>query len=90
MGRLVDAGWETLAIAMVGDGVVAGTYARRHVLLWKFPGAPQWYREMTGWMADRPWLIRAIAIAQFAIGMWLVRRLIQKHVTEVPEDLVAA
>ncbi len=79
MGRASDVAMETLAIGMVGDGVVAGTFARRHIMLWDFARAPRWYRRLVRSTAERPWLVRAIATAQAGLGMWWVYRLTRRH-----------
>ena len=45
---------ELLAIAMVGEGVLALMYPRRHALLWKV--GPRSWREMAEEFARRPGL----------------------------------
>ena len=79
MSRAADAAQETLAIVMVGDGIVAGTFARRHILTWDFRWAPDWYRRLTRAAADRPWLVRGVAAAEVVLGLWWAHQLTRDY-----------
>lgn len=60
---------ELLALAMIGEGVVAMLYPRQHALLWRV--GPRPLRGLVGWFADRPRLTRAMATAEVGAGLWL-------------------
>ncbi len=68
MRRLLELG-ATLAI---GDGVVALIAPRRHSLLWRF--GPEGYKRAVEVFAERPALIRILAAAEIAGGLWLALR----------------
>lgn len=63
---------ELIAILMIGDGVVGFVAPRRHMLLWKF--GPKSYRRMVSGFAERPGLVRFLAAAEAAGGLWLALR----------------
>lgn len=71
-----NAAIETLAIGFVGDGIVAATIPRRHVMLREF--GPQWMRRATRWTAQHPWLVRAVAVAETAGAGFLIYRLTRR------------
>ena len=60
---------ELVGIALIGDGVVALAAPRRHSLLWDF--GPGWYRRALEALADRPYLVRTLAVAEALCGLWL-------------------
>jgi hypothetical protein len=57
---------------LVGDGVVGFAAPGRHSLLWRF--GPKGYAETMAWFAERPGLVRALAAAEVAGGLWLASR----------------
>ena len=64
---------ESVAIMMIGDGVIGALFPRRHVLRW-LRGPTVWRRVMRPF-ADRPGLTRALAAAQVGAGVWWAARL---------------
>lgn len=89
MSRGTDIVQELTAISVIGDGVVAGLFARRHLALWDLPGWPEWYRDTVHALQERPWIIRGIAAAEVALGVWWAYRLVRRYppasVADVPE-----
>ena len=65
----------SLAILMVGDGLLATAMPRRHVLLWSF--GPEWWTRFVRRAAERPMLIRLIALGVAAGGAWWARRIVE-------------
>jgi hypothetical protein len=63
---------ELLAMFMIGEGVLALLYPRRHALLWKV--GPRSLRELTGEFARRPGLTRGLAAAEVGLGLWMASR----------------
>lgn len=63
---------ELTAILLIGDGVVGFAAPRRHSLLWRF--GPEGYTETVAWFAERPGLVRVLAAAEVAGGLWLALR----------------
>jgi len=63
---------ETLAMAIVGDGVVEIIAPRRHSLLWET--GPEAARKTARFFADNPNLMRALGAAEVALGIWLALR----------------
>lgn len=60
---------ELVAILTIGDGVVGFIAPQRHSLLWRF--GPESYRRVMEGFAARPGLVRALAAAEIAGGLWL-------------------
>ena len=69
MGRRVK---DLVAIVMAGDGVVGLVAPRRHSLLWKV--GPEGYRGLMRWFADRPGVVRLLAVAELGLGLALALR----------------
>lgn len=63
---------ETIALAAIGDGVMALVKPREHVALWS--AGPAWWRRMVEPFERRPGLTRAAGIAGIAFGLWLASR----------------
>jgi hypothetical protein len=63
---------ETIALAAIGDGVMALIKPREHVALWS--SGPAWWRWMVEPLERRPGLTRALGIAGIAFGLWLATR----------------
>lgn len=63
---------ESLAMMMIGDGVLAVLEPRRHVALW-VSGPPLW-RALVEPFADRPGLTRCLGAAEVVLGVWLASR----------------
>lgn len=60
---------ESIAISMIGDGVVALMEPRRHALLWE--GGPAAWRKLMQPFAKRPGLTRLLAVLEIMGGIWL-------------------
>ncbi|MFO7655143.1 MAG: hypothetical protein R6X25_15190 [Candidatus Krumholzibacteriia bacterium] len=63
---------ETVAIAMVGDGLLALVEPERHVRLWN--SGPGLWRSAMDPFEKRPMVTRATAVAQVGLGLWLASR----------------
>lgn len=63
---------ECLAMAMIGDGVLAMIEPTRHTRLWE--SGPRWWRALVDPFLDRPALMRAIGAGETALGIWLATR----------------
>ncbi|MGQ0533047.1 MAG: hypothetical protein ACT4OF_10215 [Caulobacteraceae bacterium] len=63
---------ETLAMLMIGDGVLMMLQPRRHVTLWD--AGPEAWRKMIGYFEDRPALTMGLGALQAAAGVWLASR----------------
>jgi len=71
--NLRGAAQETLAMGLVGDGIIAAAMPERHVMLWEF--GPSWQRRAVRWTAQRPWLVRMIALTEAAAAAFWIWRL---------------
>ena len=60
---------ELLAMLIIGDGIIALLFPRRHCLLWKF--GPQPYRDLMQEFAARPGMTRLLGAMEAALGIWL-------------------
>lgn len=63
---------ETLAIVMIGDGVLSLLRPRRHVSLWR--RGPEPLADLLGYFENRPALTSALGAASIAAGLWLAYR----------------
>jgi hypothetical protein len=63
---------ETLAMAIIGDGVVEVVAPRPHSLLWET--GPEAARKTARFFAENPNLMRALGLAEIAFGLWLAFR----------------
>ena len=63
---------ETLAILIMGDGVVALVSPREHSLLWEV--GPEGVRKVARYFAENPNHLRLIGAAQIARGLWIALR----------------
>lgn len=63
---------ETLAMLMIGDGVLAMAQPRRHVNLWRV--GPEPWREALSFFDRRPGLTAAIGALEVGAGLWLASR----------------
>ena len=63
---------ETLAILVIGDGVIALVSPREHSLLWGV--GPEGARKVARVFAEHPNYVRLISAAQIAFGLWLALR----------------
>ncbi|MCK9486608.1 MAG: hypothetical protein M0R73_07890 [Dehalococcoidia bacterium] len=84
MSRPAHVAQEIMAIGMVGNGVVAGLFTRRHLELWNFDTWPAWYRNMVRRTQDRPWIVRGIALAEVALGLWWAYCLVRRYTAAAP------
>ena len=63
---------ESLALVMVGDGLLAAAGPVRHCMLWQ--RGPSGWRRMVAFFAERPALTRAVGLAEAGTGLWLASR----------------
>ncbi len=63
---------EVLAMAMIGDGVLALLFPRKHVALWR--GGPRWYDRTLDAFLDHPDATRALGGLEAGLGVWLAYR----------------
>lgn len=63
---------ESLAIVLIGDGVVALLDPDRHNRLWK--RGPEPYRKVMEEFVRRPGLTRVLSVLKIALGLWLASR----------------
>lgn len=63
---------ETIAILLIGDGVVGASNPQRHARLW-LAGPPGWRRAMALFV-ERPGFTRALSALEAGLGIWLASR----------------
>ena len=63
---------ETIAIGMIGSGIIGAIFPKRHIRLWRF--GPNAYRDFIDTLADRPKTARLIHAAEAGLGVWLALR----------------
>jgi len=63
---------ESVAMIMIGDGVLGLLEPRRHVLLWR--SGPRFWRKTLTPFARRPGLTQLFALAELGLGIWLGSR----------------
>jgi hypothetical protein len=63
---------ETVAILLIGDGVLGLLRPRGHCAVWRTRHAG--WNSVVDWFAARPMLVRACGLAETAAGMWLAER----------------
>jgi hypothetical protein len=63
---------ETLAIGMIGSGIIGAIRPKRHMRLWRF--GPNAYRDFIDALADRPRAARLMHAAEAGLGVWLALR----------------
>jgi hypothetical protein len=63
---------ETLAMTLIGDGVVEVVAPVRHSLLWET--GPEPARKVARFFAENPNLMRALGAVEIALGIWLALR----------------
>lgn len=63
---------ESLAIVLIGDGVVALLDPDRHNRLWK--RGPEPYRKAMEAFVQRPGLTRLLSALEIGLGVWLASR----------------
>jgi hypothetical protein len=68
----VRRGLETLAMLMIGDGLLALAWPRGHVSVWR--RGPAGWRRFLDYFAERPMLIAGVGAAEAVAGFWLARR----------------
>ena len=72
MDRAARLGLDSLAILMIGAGLITALHPRRHARRWET--GPDGLRRTMAWFEARPGLTRAVAAGQVALGLWLARR----------------
>jgi len=60
---------ETIAMLMIGDGLLAVVEPRRHCELWK--AGPPFWRALVDPLVENPALARIVGAAEMAAGFWL-------------------
>ncbi|MDI6822220.1 MAG: hypothetical protein QMD66_05115 [Actinomycetota bacterium] len=60
-----------LGLAMCGEGLVCLITPKSYLKLWKFDWAPADYNDLLDNLSASPGLVRALAAAELALGMWL-------------------
>ena len=63
---------ETVAVLIIGDGVIALLAPREHSLLWEI--GPEGVRKLIRFFADNPSYLRILGATQLAFGAWLAFR----------------
>ncbi len=63
---------ETVAIVIIGDGIIALVSPREHSLLWEV--GPEGVRKIARFFADNSTLMRTLGAGQVAFGLWLALR----------------
>ena len=63
---------ESVAIVLIGDGVVALADPKRHARLWQ--GGPEVWQNLIKPFIDRPYLTQILAVLEIGFGMWLASR----------------
>ncbi len=63
---------ETVAITIIGDGVIELLAPRQHSLLWV--SGPESARKVARFFADNPNYMRLLGLAQIGFGVWLAFR----------------
>jgi hypothetical protein len=64
---------ETVAMMMIGDGVLAASRPQEHCSLWLRGPGP--WQQAVGWFVDHPQVTRALGIVEVAAGLWWSFRL---------------
>ncbi|MBI1200235.1 MAG: hypothetical protein GC203_20445 [Phenylobacterium sp.] len=73
-------GLETLAMLMIGDGLLALASPRRHVSVWR--RGPEPWRRFLDYFGERPALTAGLGLAETVAGFWLARRQTQQRQIE--------
>src|SRR5262245_39226105 len=63
---------ETVAMAMIGDGVLALLEPERHCRLWEL--GPRGLRQGVRWCAEHPAATRLVGALELGLGIWLGSR----------------
>lgn len=63
---------ESLAMMMIGDGLLAVVDPDRHVRL--YMKGPAWWRRLLNAFAERPGMTRALGAAAVGLGVWLAEK----------------
>jgi len=63
---------QTLAIGMIGSGIIGAIRPKRHMRPWRF--GPNAYRDFIDALANRPRAARLMRIAEAGLGVWLALR----------------
>ncbi len=63
---------ESLAILMIGDGLLAAVQPRRHVLLWET--GPRIWRNSLRLFLRHPGLTRVLGLVAVGLGVWFAAR----------------
>ncbi|HTQ36657.1 MAG TPA: hypothetical protein VMH77_06440 [Steroidobacteraceae bacterium] len=67
---------EILAIAAIGEGIIALGNPAGHARLWS--GGPGWWRDFMRSFERRPAMTRGLALAELGLGLWLARRVLKR------------
>ena len=69
---LAERATETLAMVMIGDGILTFVNPRRHAKLWQ--AGPEPWRKSMRYLVDNPDLTRWLGAGEAALGFWLAFR----------------
>lgn len=76
---------ETVAMLMIGDGVLATIAPTEHVRLWR--KAPTGFDKMLKKFEKNPTLTRSLGLLEIALGIWLAKAQYQKRRTLIDRIL---
>ena len=62
---------ELLALAAIGEGVIALCMPTEHARVWS--GGPRWWRDLMRTCERNPGFTRGVGIAEIGAGLWLAR-----------------
>ena len=71
---------ELIAMAMIGEGVIATVCPEGHTSLWRVGPTPM--RKIASAFAHRPNMTRIVAAAEAGIGLWWALRQLPEPVAE--------
>jgi hypothetical protein len=63
---------ETVAMALIGDGVLGVVAPVEHCRVWQ--AGPSWWRKMIEPFVKHPHVTRCLAAAELGLGIWLALR----------------
>jgi hypothetical protein len=63
---------ESLAMVMIGDGVMTLVDPERHCRLWM--KGPEAWRRFLDFFVEHPVMTRGLALAELGLGVWLAER----------------
>jgi hypothetical protein len=64
---------ESIAMMMIGDGVLGIAHPKEHCLVWL--RGPKSWRRTVRWFVQHPHITRAIGVGETVVGLWWSFRL---------------